>query len=147
MSDWRSGWQKLPYFDKEQAKILWYHDYYNGPLSGVAVVAGEKCWYTCVDDDDPRGRRYTLHTLSPEEIETLTEHHTRFVEHVARPQTEWHKFYDWAKGSPLPDYSKNAAIGWFGPELSAKDERGNEHSEASRRAHCGGRGRLYTNRV
>ncbi len=65
-------------------RILWHHDYWDGPLSGIALFNGERVWFSMDSEDGLRARRrtYKLYRLTPELL-ALKEHwHGLFVKHV-----------------------------------------------------------------
>lgn len=65
-------------------RILWHHDYWDGPLSGIALFNGERVWFSMNSEDGylARRRTYKLYRLTPELL-ALKEHwHSLFVKHV-----------------------------------------------------------------
>jgi hypothetical protein len=52
-------------------QMLWFDDWYDGPLDGLADYGGREYWFAAVADPDARerhARRYVLHPLSSEQI-------------------------------------------------------------------------------
>lgn len=52
-------------------RMLWYDDWYDGPLDGLATYGGREYWFAAVDDHDRHGwhpRRYLLQPLTAEQI-------------------------------------------------------------------------------
>ena len=46
-----------PYIPLEQLRMLWIHDYYDGPLSGMLLFKGRMCWYElCARGGEERDR-------------------------------------------------------------------------------------------
>ena len=86
--------------ESKDARKLWVAGYYDGPLSGMCLVDGEKCWFDHLvdypdehpefydeDNDDtwadlPWGRRYLVWKLTPEQIENLEYNHSFFQKMV-----------------------------------------------------------------
>lgn len=111
--------------------MLWVHDYYDGPLSGMLVYNGRKCWYECCDMTGEGGGkaawRYVIRQLTDAQVAEEERWHALFVEHVGdhwtihdhgergtvRPVSEHAKFYDaYSKRAPV-DYSGCPIVGWF----------------------------------
>ncbi|MEV6968645.1 hypothetical protein AB0M47_26370 [Hamadaea sp. NPDC051192] len=50
-------------------RMLWFDDWYDGPVEGLAEYEGREYWFADVDDFEytwPQ-RRYVLHPISPEQ--------------------------------------------------------------------------------
>lgn len=66
----------------EGVRLLWEHDYYDGPVSGLAEWRGEQWWFDVADPDggwhrsDPRA--YVLRRLTPEELAAEWAEHREF---------------------------------------------------------------------
>lgn len=109
-------------------EVLWVNGYYDGPLSGIASVDGRRVLFevadrtTAVHGDGER--RFWLVELSPGQLREEETWHDLFCEHVgthwdftdrprvARPESEFHKYYDPASRREPPDYQSNTVIGW-----------------------------------
>jgi hypothetical protein len=98
----------VPNFPWEQIRFLYHCGYYDGPLSGFCLIAGEKLFFDCIsegnltpeyiawwnseDESDESGpephyvegywRRYALYRLSPEDLAFEERCHAAFREHV-----------------------------------------------------------------
>lgn len=35
---------------ESQTRLLWHHDYWDGPMTGVMLWEGEKCWFEMVEE-------------------------------------------------------------------------------------------------
>jgi len=69
--------------DKEpDLTMLWHSDYYDGPLSGMALYNGEHVWFDCNDDPFDGDRIYALYRLSTETKQELLRQHKLFEHHV-----------------------------------------------------------------
>lgn len=64
---------------------LWFSDWYDGPITGVALQDGREYWFVMVTNDDDRGswdfdpRVYVLHRLSGEQLERAWDMHRSFA--------------------------------------------------------------------
>jgi len=95
-----------PQIPESEVRILWYDNYYDGPLVGLCIVRGEKLWFEMEDekhekvyltdelldpdDDEPdfdvhRTRVFHLYRLTREQLRDKEEKHDAFREHVG-----WH---------------------------------------------------------
>jgi hypothetical protein len=88
-------------------KPLWVEDYYDGPLSGFCEYRGRPYYYVVQDDD----WKCFMHPLKDETWNVYMERNEDFCMYVgdhwndtfkgkggAKPESEWHKFYDkWNK--------------------------------------------------
>jgi hypothetical protein len=121
----------FPRIDREALRMLWIHDYWDGPLSGMIVHDGKLRWFECCDLNpetrDVGARRFVVRDLAEEQIAEEERWHALFVEHVGdhwtvhgdgrrgtvKPPEEHAKFYEpYSKRSP-PDYSTRPILGWF----------------------------------
>ena len=109
-------------------RLLWHCEYWDGPLSGIALHEGRKVWFWCADDVQEH-RLFHVFPLTDEEIAEEDRWHALFCEHVGthtdydeegrrdvtaiRPHSEWNKFYDAAKDRPPRTYHEREAIGYF----------------------------------
>lgn len=46
------GFDRSKYPEIPDAQELWYHDWYDGPLCGVAMVGEQPCYYIFVDEQE-----------------------------------------------------------------------------------------------
>jgi hypothetical protein len=139
----------LPYLGEvfvpsEAFRLLWTCDYWDGPISGVCLYLGQRCWFDVVDDvhftewDEDLGewdpcvsRRYAVYALTPEALAWEEEVHARFREHVGvhttydehgrrptenylRPSSEHDKFYGWYESQPKRVVDRSRPLAWFG---------------------------------
>lgn len=72
--------------DNPKAEMMWHSDYYDGPLSGMALYEGNKVWFqvdTFEEDEPYQGlRTFKLYKLSEEEIAEDEKWHILFRKHV-----------------------------------------------------------------
>jgi hypothetical protein len=123
---------RVPRIDREEVRLLWHSDYWDGPLSGMLAYRGEECWFEAVAENDPAGRwcrRFVLLRLSAGQRADEVRWHGLFREHVGHhtdyddrggrpvgsvhPPEKWPGFYDAYRRRTPPDYSANAVLGWF----------------------------------
>lgn len=123
---------KHPEIPLGELRVLWIHDYWDGPLSGVLAHRGRLRWFECCNfseeaEGEVEPRRYLLRDLTDAEIADEEKWHALFVEHVGdhwtahedgrqgtmKPQAEHAKFYEpYSKRTP-PDCSTHPILGWF----------------------------------
>jgi hypothetical protein len=120
----------LPRIERGEIRLLWHHAFWDGPLSGLCLYQGRKCWFERCAEGDEEGadgfyRRFLLLELSPEQLADEERWHELFRQKVGthtdhdeargavRPRETWREFYDeYARRGPV-DYSANPAVGWF----------------------------------
>ena len=71
--------------DTEHPVMLWYSDYYDGPISGLADYAGKKVWFQCLkfEYENIHGTRsFGFYELSDEEVEYEENWHQYFRDTV-----------------------------------------------------------------
>ena len=107
--------ENLRQLDELSIRFLWYCNWYDGPLSGMAEYEGRRTWYDFHSDtDDGRHYRYVLYPLTHEQIETAELWHATLghwdavASQWVRPSSASHDA-SWAG----PDFSKTQPIGWF----------------------------------
>ena len=111
--------------------VRWFFtaDFYDGPISGLAMFRGRVCRFCCFSEDIPEQHVYVLHDLSGDElgkelrlkekIENLVGTHFSFDEmgeplpHVLRPQDLASRFYVEEPPRPSPEPSDSGIIAWF----------------------------------
>lgn len=104
-------------------KILWEHDYWDGPLDGVCEWDGEKYYFQLIEDAIIRP--YWLKRLSENEWVQLQTNHLLYQEHVGfhtdyingkhsgatrKPEAEWKKYHD--NKQPLGPFC-GPIVAWF----------------------------------
>lgn len=92
----KDSYQNLPKIP--EMRKLYHLGYWDGPLSGMCLVDGQKYFFECIeewldnnsypeDDDDfeaPWYRRYLLWRLTEEQLTSLEERHAKFQRMVGR---------------------------------------------------------------
>lgn len=141
----------LPRLQRTDIWYQWISDYWDRPLSGLALYRGQTCWFELVGESVTRDGRvyddYVVVRLLPEQVADEESWHRLFQRHVGRhwdfdedgqrygrpaaahaslqPRDSWHLYYEMAKGREEPDYSYNPAIGWYAidqtPEAASVD--------------------------
>ncbi|MGC4816703.1 hypothetical protein [Micromonospora sp. DT63] len=113
-------------------QMLWFADYYDGPLDGLALLDGREYWFIAVADErdcpvDQERRCYVLHAISEEQARAEWAEHRDFVAVVGGPgcvhtpacahgpvdadaAAAWHRDHPWEL---RPDHASAPAIGWF----------------------------------
>jgi hypothetical protein len=116
-------------------RMLWFGDYYDGPVSGMAAYDGHECWFAAVWDEragnwTDRPRLYVLHQLTDEQRAAEWDRHRSFAARVggpgvgclheppcpSRPLTSEEERRRWYKEWPpeqQPDHLDAPVIGWF----------------------------------
>jgi hypothetical protein len=132
------GQQHPAQIPREAVHLLWHCGYWDGPLSGVCLYQGDRCWFEAIDpfdeerDDYVYPRRAGLYRLSPEELHVQEELHRQFqrymgmhseydeneqrpFEGAVRPKDEWKGFERWLTQQPKRtfDFRHNEMLGWF----------------------------------
>jgi hypothetical protein len=124
-------YESLPRVQSDEIRMLWVHDYCDGPLSGMLVCNGRMCWYECSDMTAEGGGeavwRYVIRQLTDAQAAEEERWQALFVEHVGdhftfhdngergtvSPRSEHAKFYGaYSKRAPI-DYSDCPIVGWF----------------------------------
>lgn len=113
--------------------ILWHHDYWDGPKTGVAVLNGELVWFQDRKDiwdseeQDWAVSKWNVYQMTPEQLSEVFRRKHLFMKHVGphtvnqfrgdrekyplKPRHEWAKFYDLNLGkAPEPE---GEPIGYF----------------------------------
>ena len=68
-----------------ELKMLHHSNYYDGPLSGLALYNGQKVWFDCIEWEDDNlfhCRRFNLHELSAKDLDEIEYWHKRFQQDV-----------------------------------------------------------------
>jgi hypothetical protein len=69
-----------------EVRKIWFSDWYDGPLTGVAMYEGREYWFVMVTNDDHGGhwdlepRVYVLHRLTDEQLAQAWDMHRSFAE-------------------------------------------------------------------
>lgn len=123
---------QLPPITRTDVRLLWHFDFYDGPISGMLLFNGRRCWFQMVaENEEPNGwyRRFLIVALSEEQIATEERWHELFREHVGhhtdydaeghrnsgttRPREEWDHFYrPYGQREPL-DLSRNDVLAYL----------------------------------
>jgi hypothetical protein len=121
--------QTLRQIPSADVAVLWVTDYYDGPISGVAEVAGARHLFEMIDRDllgrEEEPREFWLIALDERQLEEETRWHELFCRNVGT-------HFDYTGRSPLPpgevdmeafcepykrrvppDYQENDVVGWF----------------------------------
>ena len=71
--------------DQPDLKLLWHRDYYDHPLTGLALYNGEKVWFRAKPADDCIERDiFELLQLTPEQLQQIEQQHSVFQTFVGR---------------------------------------------------------------
>jgi hypothetical protein len=98
-------------------QIVWFDDFYDGPIDGLARWDRREFWFVAVYPVDRRPRRYVLHEISAAEIEAASALHGQLGEYEAAARDgrvtsaqegAWGQA--WAS---RPDHRNAQAVGWF----------------------------------
>ena len=108
----------------KNVKILYYSDYWDGPLWGMCSYDNMLCWYNVINSNSEI-RKFKVIEMYPWQISYELYWHSLFVNNV-NIQTDFDKelvnyrfkliedFYSMKKREyDNIDYSKNKIIGWF----------------------------------
>jgi hypothetical protein len=65
-------------------RMVWFSDWYDGPITGLAAYEGREHWFVMVTDDDGEHwdfdpRIYLLHQLTPEQVSQEWRAHRSFA--------------------------------------------------------------------
>lgn len=127
--------------DDLELKMLWYDDYYDGPLSGLALYNNKKVWFNMKEnryDNIFHTRTFNIYELTKEQLEeeeywhhrfrNEVGHHTDYGDQYAAFKTVdnesiFHKFYkDIEKAAKkFDDYTKNKCLGAFNEHQFVKE--------------------------
>ena|ERR1051325_2045953 len=115
---------------RNQVRLLWHCDFWDGPINGLCEFNSRKYWFTLLDDGEPDAldalpRKFALVELSPEQLADEERWHKLFREKVGthcdleephpevKPKESHREFYEAHEKRAKPDYSSNAIVGWF----------------------------------
>jgi hypothetical protein len=134
-----SGYLGVPKLDRRKVKLLWVVDFYDAPLSGMALYEEKKQWYQMYNREewlsggDEVKPIYLLIDLSDEQLREEEYWHDRFVREVwngwdydedevalwHRPEKVKHgtssaeEFGTVYEARSPQNFSENMVIGWF----------------------------------
>jgi hypothetical protein len=127
-------YRRAPKTDRDEVRLLWHSDFWDGPRSGMLVYRGEECWFQVAaesgDDHSDWYRRSVVLRLTPQQhaeecrwqelFRTKVGVHTDYDQQERRPavgflwpREHWHEFYDPYGQRTPPDFSGNEVLGWF----------------------------------
>jgi len=125
------NYRTLPQIPRADVTLLWYSDFWDGPITGLLLWRGERVWFQMIDENAEHEawyRRFLLIRLSEQQLRDEVWWHELFRRHVGthtdydraegdpgtvRPREQWAAFYDpYSKRAPL-DLSQNEVLGWF----------------------------------
>ena len=100
-----------------EIEMLWYVDYYDGPLSGVALYEGKRVWFqnsAWSHDNLFNVWQYKLYELSEDEFYDELNWHNRFLtDRDSGDKKRFDKYYKDREKRDDPDYTKNKYLGEF----------------------------------
>ena len=124
-----SDTERLPQLGVDQVLFLWFDDFYDGPIRGMAEVDGERLLFDLIDQNvlgtEKDDRDYWLIKLMPDQLADEESWHALFCQNVGthfdytgRPplpdeQVNMDAFYVPFQSRTVPDYGDNEVIGWF----------------------------------
>jgi hypothetical protein len=101
-------------------EILFFFDWYDGPLSGVARYGGAEYWFEAEGREDEtfalkiEDRRLFLYPISADELAEEAFWQRLYEKYVRdKPESEKWKFYDPYEKRKKPDHASREPIGWF----------------------------------
>jgi hypothetical protein len=141
LQDITSGcdYRDLPRIASEAVTLLWHDDFWDGPLSGLLLWQGERCWFQMREEyEPPEGaetapwpwyRRYLVIRLTPDQLREEEYWHDLFRKCIGthtdyrsdgqrevgavHPKEQHAEFYDpYSKRVPM-DLTQNEVVGWF----------------------------------
>lgn len=125
MSDTLIPYAHLPRLDRSEVRLLWHSGFWDGPINGLCLFQGRKCWFEMCEDGASY-RRFLVLELTAEELADEERWHALFREHVGTHtdygtdeagvvhlRERWAAFYEPFGKRPRVDYSRNPAVGWF----------------------------------
>ena len=116
-------------FARADVTTLWADDWWDGPLRGMAQVAGTRCLFDMIDrdvlGDEQEDRAYWLIRLDNEQLQEEEHWHELFCQNVgthfdftgrqplAKEAVDLDVFYEAYRKRRPPDYRDNEVLGWF----------------------------------
>jgi hypothetical protein len=134
ISNTAEGFRAVPQVSREDVRLLWHSDYWDGPRSGMLELNGERCWFQVIaenEDEDLHGwyRRFVVVRLTADQLAEEDRWHALFRENVGwhndyvaglpgryeglRPREQWQAFYDPYKNRVPLDLSSDEVLAWF----------------------------------
>jgi hypothetical protein len=93
--------------------ILWWSNFWDGPLEGMLEYQGEKCYYKFAAETIIH-RRFLVLRLTKEQLESEERQHAMFVDIVTNgPVSGHHRWYDYKKTIGEINLEDNLVLGWF----------------------------------
>jgi hypothetical protein len=127
--------QNLREFARDEVRILWINDFYDGAIQRMAEVGGQRYLFDIIDREslgrEDESRAYWLIALSEDQMRDEERWHDLFCRRVGThfdytgrspPSPEelcMSEFYDAYRSRPEPDYRNNDVIGWFRKAFTA----------------------------
>lgn len=105
---------RVPHVSRGRVRLLWHVDYWDGPISGLALFESRHCWFEVADRDGVE-RRALLYPLDDSEWTQEREKHLLFRRLVGR-HTDYDAYGRRAVGDVLPS---EAWTGFFDAQLDA----------------------------
>ncbi len=119
----------VPEIDRSAVTFLWFNDFYDGPLAGMAEMNGTRYLFDMIDrnvlGDEEEDRRYWLIALTNDQLNDELRWHDLFCNNVGthfdltdrpplpREAVDMDAFYVPYRQRVPPDYSQNDVVGWF----------------------------------
>jgi hypothetical protein len=98
-------------------EILWFFDFYDGAIVGLARWEGREFWFAGVHPLDRRPRRYVLHEISAADVHAASALHRRlaaYADAARRGLLDSAQERAWGRAwASRPDYRRAPAVGWF----------------------------------
>lgn len=114
---------------RSSVTLLWFDDFYDGPLAGMAEINGTRYLFDIIDrnvlGDEVEDRRYWLIAITDGQLKEELQWHDLFGDIVGthfdftdraslqRASVDMDAFYDSYRKRVPPDYSNNDVVGWF----------------------------------
>ncbi len=119
----------VPQVSRENVRLLWSNDWYDGPLTGIAEVNGVKFLFDIVDRNvlgaEEEQRTYWLIQLNEDQLHDEERWHELFCQKVGthfdhtgreplpRDAVNMEAFYGPYSKRPEPVFGNNDVFGWF----------------------------------
>ena len=132
ITDTADGYHRVPRVERNDVRLLWHSDFWDGPRSGMLLYKGEECWFELfAENDDPREwyRRFAILRLSFDQLAEEHRWHELFRRCVGthtdynheeertigavRPREFHAEFYDEYRKRTPRDFSLCEVLGWF----------------------------------
>ena len=116
--------------NRDEVRLLWYADFWDGPINGLCLYNDKKYWFELMADSedelpDTTQRKFLVLELSRRQLTEEEHWHELFRRKVGthcdfeepnpevKPKETQREFYEEYGKRSKPDYSNNVAIGWF----------------------------------